>query len=242
MIVIPARLQSTRLAKKALVDIAGEPMVIRVAKIAKKIDKCVVATDSEEIIEVCGAYGIEAVMTDKNHKSGTDRVNEAAHILGLKDEEIVINLQGDEPLMEPKILASLEERIKLALQNGENIIAASCYKKITAQEATDPAKVKVVTDANGYAMYFSRSMLPYDRDGEGVEHFLHLGLYGFTKASLERFCTLPHFYLEDVEKLEQLRALGNGQKIAMIEVETRSFGIDTEADLLKVREVFNRGR
>jgi len=236
MIIIPARLNSTRLPKKALLEINGTPMVVLVAQKAKEVDDCVVATDSQEIIAICKKYSIEALMTDSNHKSGTDRVNEAAKILKLDKKEIVINLQGDEPFVETEILQKLENRVKSAVELNENIIAASCYKKIDFKEAKESSKVKVVVDRNGYALYFSRSLIPFDRDGFGVEHFLHLGIYGFSVESLDRFCTLPHFYLEDVEKLEQLRALGSSERIAMIEVETDSFGIDTAEDLERARK------
>lgn len=237
MIIIPSRLNSQRLPKKALADINGLPMVVRVAQNAMKVDDTVVATDALEIVEACKKHDIKAVMTSPLHKSGTDRVNEAAKKLGLKSDDIVINLQGDEPLLEVHILKALEDRIVEALSKNENIIAASCYKLIDFNEAQDSSKVKVVVDRNGYALYFSRSMIPFDRDGEGVQHLCHLGLYGFTASSLERFCSLPHFYLEDVEKLEQLRALGSREKIAMIEVKTDSFGIDTLEDLQKALRV-----
>lgn len=213
-------------------------MVVRVAKNASKIDDTIVATDSLEIVEVCEKYGIKAIMTSPLHKSGTDRVNEAAKRLGLKDDEIVINLQGDEPLLEAHILKALKDRVVDALNKNENIIAASCYKLIDFKEAQDSSKVKVVVDKNGYALYFSRSVIPFDRESNGIKHFCHIGVYGFTASSLERFCSLPHSYLEDVEKLEQLRALVSGEKIAMIEVKTNSFGIDTIEDLQRVREVF----
>ncbi len=232
MIIIPARLSSSRLPKKVLADINGTPMIIKCAQIAKKVDDVLIATDSKEVIEVCKKYGFNAVMTDKNHQSGSDRIKEAADIIGLKDDEIVINMQGDEPFLEPKILKAVKnELIKL----NRDFKMVSCYKEISELEAEDPNLVKVVIDKNSDAIYFSRSKIPYNRDNLPHSYKGHIGIYGFDKKSLDKFVNLKG-NLEHIEKLEQLRVIENGYKIKMIKVNTKSFGIDTKEDLQKARE------
>ncbi len=232
MIIIPARLSSSRLPKKVLADINGTPMIIKCAQIAKKVDDVLIATDSKEVIEVCKKYGFNAVMTDKNHQSGSDRIKEAADIIGLKDDEIVINMQGDEPFLEPEILKAVKnELIKL----NRDFKMVSCYKEISELEAEDPNLVKVVIDKNSDAIYFSRSKIPYNRDNLPHIYKGHIGIYGFDKKSLDKFVNLKG-NLEHIEKLEQLRVIENGYKIKMIKVKTKSFGIDTKEDLQKARE------
>ncbi len=238
MIIIPARLQSTRFPKKILVDIGGLPMVVRVARLAQSIDRAVVATDSLEVVDICKQYDIESVMTKDTHQSGTDRINEAAEILEAKEDEIIINLQGDEPFLESGIIERLKKRVEKTVERGENVTICSCYKRVDKEKAQDPNLVKVVIDSNEYAIYFSRSAIPYDRDRHDIDYFAHLGIYGFTRASLREFCALPQSYLENIEKLEQLRAISYGKKIAMIEVESESFGIDTKEDLERAVEKF----
>ncbi len=235
MIIIPARLQSTRLPKKILADINGIPMVIRTALQAKKIDEVVIATDSDEVIEVAKNYNIKAVLTDKNHKSGTDRIKEASDILGLKDDDLVINLQGDEPFIESEILQEVKERL-INIKN-RNFVMVSCYKYISELDAEDANLVKVVIDKNSDAVYFSRSKIPYNRDSSVHNYKGHIGIYGFNKKSLDMFCTMKAD-IEDIEKLEQLRVIFEGEKISMVEVETKSFGIDTIEDLNKAKEKF----
>lgn len=235
MIIIPARLQSTRLPKKILADINGIPMVIRTALQAKKIDEVVIATDSDEVIEVAKNYNIKAVLTDKNHKSGTDRIKEASDILGLKDDDLVINLQGDEPFIESEILQEVKERL-INIKN-RNFVMVSCYKYISELDAEDANLVKVVIDKNSDAVYFSRSKIPYNRDSSVHNYKGHIGIYGFNKKSLDMFCTMKA-NIEDIEKLEQLRVIFEGEKISMVEVETKSFGIDTIEDLNKAKEKF----
>ncbi len=232
MIIIPARLSSSRLPKKVLADINGTPMIIKCAQIAKKVDDVLIATDSKEVIEVCKKYGFNAVMTDKNHQSGSDRIKEAADIIGLKDDEIVINMQGDEPFLESEILKAVKnELIKL----NRDFKMVSCYKEISELEAEDPNLVKVVIDKNSDAIYFSRSKIPYNRDNLPHGYKGHIGIYGFDKKSLDKFVNLKG-NLEHIEKLEQLRVIENGYKIKMIKVNTKSFGIDTKEDLQKARE------
>jgi len=232
MIIIPARLSSSRLPNKVLADINGLPMIIRCAKIAKEVDDVVIATDSEEVIEVCKKYNFEAVMTDKNHKSGSDRIKEASDILRLNENEIIINMQGDEPFLEPEIL----QKVKETLNNlDRDFKMVSCYKIIDELSAEDPNLVKVIIDKNSDAIYFSRSKIPYNRDNAPHQYKGHLGIYGFDKKSLDRF-TKMQGHLEHIEKLEQLRVIENGEKIKMIEVKTKSFGIDTKEDLEKAIE------
>ena len=235
MIIIPARLKSTRFPKKVLADIGGAPMVVATANAVKSIDDVAVATDSIEVVNVCKSYNIKAVMTSSEHQSGTDRINEAAARLGLDDNEIIINIQADEPFIEAEVIEKLKKLIKTT-SNNDNIMIYSVYKTISKEDAKDPNIVKVVTDESGFAIYFSRSTIPYDRDGGFDGYKGHLGLYGFKRKMLEQFCNLPHAPLEHIEKLEQLRALSHGFKIAMTEVETESFGIDTPEDLKRATQ------
>lgn len=239
MIIIPARLNSSRFANKILVDIMGIPMVIRTAKQVSSLDDVVIATDSKEVVELSAKHKIKAVMTSKDHQSGTDRINEAASILGLNENEIVINVQADEPFIEPEVVQAVIDRVKKAKNNNEDIIMASCYKKITSELADDPNHVKVLVNSCGNATYFSRSKIPYHRDHYSESSYNgHLGIYGFTKKSLSDFCALPASLMEEIEKLEQLRAVNNERKIAMVEVESNSFGIDTEEDLRNALRIF----
>ncbi len=237
MIIIPARVASNRFPNKVLADINGLPMVVATAKRVEDIDEVVIATDSVEVVEVAKKYEIKAVMTSNIHKSGTDRINEAASIIGVDEDEIIVNVQADEPFIEPEVVESIYNRVKTALQKDESFMMVSCYKKIDPQFADDPNHVKVVVDHEGYAIYFSRSKIPFDRE-EHQEYLGHLGIYGFTKKTLEKFCTLGVSPLEDIEKLEQLRALYFGKRIPMVEVESRSFGIDTKEDLKRALEMF----
>jgi len=229
MIIIPARLSSSRLPNKVLADINGTPMIIRCANIAKEVDDVAIATDSNEVIEICEKYGFKAVLTDKNHQSGSDRIKEAADILGLKDNDLVINMQGDEPFLEPEILDAVKNELN-NLKNDFKMV--SCYKEINELEAEDPNLVKVVIDKDKNAIYFSRSKIPYNRDNQPHIYKGHIGIYGFNKKSLDIFVNLKG-NLEHIEKLEQLRVIENGYKIKMIEVNTKSFGIDTKEDLQK---------
>ncbi len=234
MIIIPARLASTRFPKKILADINGIPMVVATAKRVQSVDEVVIATDSEEVVLICKKHGFKAVMTSKDHNSGTDRINEACEKLDLDDDEIVINVQADEPFIETEVVKAVKECIK----NDKNALIASAYKTVDKTLVDDPNLVKVIVDKNGYAIYFSRSKIPYDRD-KCDEYFGHLGIYAFTCKSLKKFCKLPPSNLENIEKLEQLRAIENGEKIAMVRVESKSFGIDTKEDLQKALKLFN---
>lgn len=233
MIIIPARLASSRFPKKVLVEINGLPMVVATAKRVEKLDRVVVATDSEEVLKIVKSHGFECVMTDVSHKSGTDRINEAVNSLELDEEEIVVNVQADEPFIEPEVVQAVIDRLKDLKRDFKMV---SCYKRMDKWFATDPNHVKVITDINSDAIYFSRSKIPYDRE-EHHDYFGHLGIYGFDKRSLNNFCGLSPAPLEDIEKLEQLRAIYNGKKIAMVEVESKSFGIDSPEDLKRALEV-----
>ncbi len=241
MIIIPARLNSSRFENKILVDILGLPMVIRTAKQVSSLDKVVIATDSQEVIDLAKEHGFDAVMTSSEHQSGTDRINEAVNKLNLAEDEIVVNVQADEPFIEENVIKAVINRVEKVRENDEDIMITSCYKKISSELADDPNHVKVVLNETKNAIYFSRAKVPYHRDHyENSQYYGHLGIYGFTKKSLNKFCSLNPSTLENVEKLEQLRAIDNGHKIAMVEVESKSFGIDTQEDLENALKIFNK--
>ncbi|MBU1659245.1 3-deoxy-manno-octulosonate cytidylyltransferase [bacterium] len=237
MIIIPARLASTRFPQKVLADIGGLPMVVRTAKAVAHLDRVVVAADDELIISTCREYGIEAMLTSTTHKSGTDRINECANILKLPDDELIINVQADEPFIEPEVVESLLSKLKSLQKNNEPFIMGSCYNAINAESAQDPNLVKVVLDHDDNAIYFSRACIPYNRGGEAT-YFGHIGIYGFSKKSLKEFCNLSDAPIEDIEKLEQLRAIYHGKKITMVKVASTGFGIDTPEDLKRAIEIF----
>jgi len=230
MIIIPARIGSTRFPNKVLADIDGIPMVVRTAMAAAHVDSVTIATDAQEVVDVAAAHDIRAVLTSDKHESGTDRIYEAARLLGLKEDEIIINVQGDEPFIESEVIEAVY-RLTKANADNEKILMNSCYKTITGPEADDPNLVKVVTDTDGIALYFSRAKIPYPRDHNNDSYKGHLGIYGFTMRSLARFCALSPAPLEHIEKLEQLRTLYYGYDVAMVKVQTESFGIDTPEDL-----------
>ena len=232
MIIIPARMASNRFPNKILADINGLPMVIATAARVSELDRVVIATDSQEVIELANEYGYEAVMTGTHHQSGTDRINEASLGLDIDEDEVIVNVQADEPFIEPDVVKKVIECVK-----NSDCFMASCYKLIDKSFADDPNHVKVITDVNENAIYFSRSKIPYDRE-EHLDYYGHLGIYGFTKKSLKEFCELEAAPLENIEKLEQLRAIYHGKKIAMVRVESESFGIDTKEDLKRALEYF----
>lgn len=241
MIIIPARLNSSRFANKILVDILGLPMVIKTAKQVSNLDKVVIATDSQEVIDLAVKHGFDAVMTSSEHQSGTDRINEAVNILDLDDDEIIINVQGDEPFIEEDVIKAVINRVQKVKNNNEEVMITSCYKEISSELADDPNHVKVVLDEHQNAIYFSRAKVPYHRDHyEAATYSGHLGIYGFTKKSLNNFCKLDSSKLENIEKLEQLRAIDNGHTVAMVKVESKSFGIDTEEDLKNALRIFKK--
>jgi 3-deoxy-manno-octulosonate cytidylyltransferase (CMP-KDO synthetase) len=237
MIIIPARLASTRFPQKVIADIGGLPMVVRTAKAVAHLDRVVVAADDEKIIAICKEYGVEAMLTSTTHKSGTDRINECANILNLDDDEIIINVQADEPFIEAEVVQVLIQKLKQLQSKSEPFIMGSCYNAINADSAKDPNLVKVVLDSDNNAIYFSRSLIPYNRSGN-ANYFGHIGIYGFSKKSLKEFCSLDDAPIEDVEGLEQLRAIHHQKKITMLKVASTGFGIDTKEDLAKAIEIF----
>jgi len=232
MIIIPARIGSSRFPNKVLADIGGIPMVVRTAMAVQDIDTVCIATDSQEVIDIAKSHDINAIMTSDQHQSGTDRIYEAAQKLGLEENEIIINVQGDEPFIETDVVRAIYQLTRKN-KNNSRIMMNSCYKSISNPEADDPNIVKVVTDTDDIALYFSRAKIPYPRDHHFDNYKGHLGIYGFTMHSLRAFCDLPDSPLEHIEKLEQLRALYHGYQVAMVKVETESFGIDTPEDLDK---------
>ncbi|NPA60391.1 MAG: 3-deoxy-manno-octulosonate cytidylyltransferase [Epsilonproteobacteria bacterium] len=237
MIIIPARLASTRFPQKVLADIGGLPMVVRTAKRVEHLDRVVVAADDEKIIKICKEYGIDAMLTSTTHKSGTDRINECAKILKLSDDEIIVNVQADEPFIEPEVVDMLIKKLKTLQKEKEEFIMGSCYNAINAESAKDSNLVKVVLDDDNNAIYFSRSLIPYNRSGR-ANYFGHIGIYGFSKKSLREFCNLQDAPIEDIEGLEQLRAIYHQKKITMLKVSSTGFGIDTKEDLQRAIEIF----
>lgn len=236
MIIIPARLASTRFSNKILKEINGVPMFVATALRVSGVDDVAVAVDEPSVLGIAKAHGIKAVLTSKDHQSGTDRINEAAQILGLSESEIIINVQADEPFIEPENIAKFRVFCE---QNRQNAFMFSCYKKMDDEFADDKNLVKVVTDFEGYALYFSRSRIPFNRS-ECKSYKAHLGIYGYSVESLKEFCGLLPSSLENTEKLEQLRALENGKKIAMLEVESQSIGIDSEEDYQRALAKFGK--
>lgn len=212
-------------------------MVVRTAKQVMHLDDVCIATDSLEVVDVCKKYDIKAMMTSTTHKSGTDRINECATLLKLKEHELVVNLQADEPFIEPEVVEQMLNRLKELQKQKNDFVMASCYNAINSDTAEDPNLVKVILDDHQNAIYFSRSLIPYNRSGN-ANYFGHLGIYGFDKKSLQAFCTLDDAPLEDIEKLEQLRAIYHGKKISMVKVASTSFGIDTKEDLEKAKRIF----
>lgn len=236
--VIPARLASTRLPRKVLREIAGKPMlawVYEAAAGAGVFDRLIIATDSEEVAEVCRARGWEVRLTSAELTSGTDRVHAVAGELAREDAKIesaiFVNIQGDEPLLRREHFEALLGPFSQAEVNVSTVMTPC-----SAVDVSNPNAVKVVVDGRGRALYFSRAPIPWDRDGRGdVAYWKHLGLYAYRKAALDRFATQPASRLESAERLEQLRLLENGIDIYLEPVEFDTIGVDTEADL-KVAE------
>ena len=235
--VIPARLESTRLPRKPLRLICGQPMIAWVywrARQAQCLDALVVATDSEEIAAYCRENHIPVAMTSSAHRSGTDRVVE---VMGRDPADIYVNIQGDEPMV-------TAEHIELLLRPFREVAetrVSTLKVAISADQSQNPNNVKVVTDLKGRALYFSRAPIPYDRDDSGrVQHYKHLGLYAYAAEALRQFHALPPSELEQHEGLEQLRFLENGIPITVVETSQDTIGVDTEADLQEVEEYFHR--
>ena len=245
--VIPARAASTRLPGKPLLDIAGKPMVVRTAERAalSGARQVVVATDDTRIRDAVAAHGFQALMTRPDHPTGTDRLAEVAEHLGLDDEAVVVNVQGDEPLIEPALVDAVAQ---LLARSPEAAIATCAAPIGDAQALFNPNVVKVVCDARGEALYFSRAPIPWARDAladgrqrlaAGLPALQHIGLYAYRAGFLKRFPGLAIGTLEKFESLEQLRAMENGYRIAVMAVDSHpAAGVDTEADLERVRGIF----
>lgn len=242
IVLIPARLSSTRLPNKALADIHGKPMVVRVAERAalSKANRVVVATDHTEILSACRQHGVEAVLTATEHESGTHRLAEAAAILHLPAETCVVNVQGDEPLIEPELINAIASQ----LQQSNAPMATAAHALTDFADFMDPNCVKVVLDKNQNALYFSRAPIPWPRDvmrsGEEiipstVAVYRHIGLYGYRVEFLSQYINLAPSPLEYIESLEQLRVLWHGYNIAVqITQHAPAAGVDTAADLQRV--------
>ncbi|MGH9491320.1 MAG: 3-deoxy-manno-octulosonate cytidylyltransferase [Terriglobales bacterium] len=233
--VIPARLGSTRLARKALAAIGGKPMIQRVyegARACARLRALGVATDADEIATVCRAAGIPVWLTAAGHPSGTSRI---AEVLRAHPAAAVVNIQGDEPMVQPEMIAALLE----ALFAAPEIEIATLATPLAPEDGDDPSVVKVVCDARGRALYFSRAAIPYPRCGAPARR-KHLGYYAYSARALEAFLTWPAGPLEIAEQLEQLRFLENGWPIAVAETAYDTIGVDTAADLARVQAHFQR--
>ncbi len=228
IVIIPARYASTRLPGKPLLSETGKPLIqhcVESARRAKLVERVVVATDDQRVADVVAAFGGEAVMTGAECRTGTDRLAEAAGKLGLADDDIVVNVQGDEPDMPGECIDRL-----VKLLEGSPCPMATLATPLTADQAADPNKVKVTLRADGRAMYFSRAVIPFDRQHAGVEYLWHLGIYAYRVDFLKRYTTLDPTPAEQAEKLEQLRALESGFDIAVAVVDYDGQGIDTPED------------
>ncbi|MGA2551797.1 MAG: 3-deoxy-manno-octulosonate cytidylyltransferase [Burkholderiaceae bacterium] len=248
-VLIPARRKASRLPDKPLLDLGGRPMIVRVAERAalSGASRVLVAADDPEIVSVCQAHGVEALLTRSDHLSGTDRLSEAAELLGLEDDTIVVNLQGDEPLVPSALL----EQCAAALERAQDCsMATACHPISTPEELQNPNVVKVVLDKASRALYFSRAPIPHQRDDaaqpEGLPMALglrHIGLYAYRAGFLRLYPLLTPAPLEHAEKLEQLRALWHGYRIVVIETgDAPEAGVDTPADLARVRAYFESTR
>jgi 3-deoxy-manno-octulosonate cytidylyltransferase (CMP-KDO synthetase) len=246
-VLIPARLASTRLPNKPLADIAGVPMVVRVAQRVRSglpNARVVVAADHESILAACAAHGIQAVLTAQSHPSGSDRLAEACSILGLEDDDVVVNVQGDEPLIDPLLVESVAALLHV---NRSVSMGTAAHVIDSVDEFTNPNVVKVVTDAAGIALYFSRAPIAWWRDGfaQGIKSLpqpgplRHIGIYSYRASFLKLFPQLPVSPIEVTEALEQLRAMWHGYRIAVhLAQSAPGPGVDTPQDLERVRQHF----
>jgi 3-deoxy-manno-octulosonate cytidylyltransferase (CMP-KDO synthetase) len=233
--VIPARLASTRLPRKPLREICGKPMLQRVyeaARACRELKDVIVATDSEEIMDLCRLHGWKARMTSAECRSGTDRVYEVAQSVSA---DLYINVQGDEPLARPQHLDALLSAMRPGVEVG------TIYTHCSDADVANPNAVKVVVARDGRALYFSRATIPFDRDRRGeVRYWKHLGFYAYTPDALASFCGWPESELESAERLEQLRFLDHGTAIYAAETPFDTVGVDTEEDLRRVEEILRR--
>jgi len=247
VVVIPARYASTRLPAKALLDIAGKPMVVHVADRARDsgAQEVWIATDDERIVQAVQGHGHQVLMTDAGHASGTDRIAEVAARRGWQDSSIVVNVQGDEPRIAPQLIREVAQALE---GDREAAMSTACHALHRQQDLFDPNVVKVVLDAKQHALYFSRATIPWARDAfassrdvipEGLPVYRHIGIYGYRCAFLKRYATLAIPAIERFEALEQLRVLWHGSRIAVAITEhAPEAGVDTPADLEIVRRLF----
>lgn len=239
-VIIPARLASTRLPDKPLADIHGLPMIVRVAQRAtlSQASQVVVATDSESVRAACEAHGVRALMTRADHASGSDRLAEACEQLGLDGRQLVVNVQGDEPLIAPAMIDACAAELQA---RPDCVMSTVAHALEDASEFANPNVVKLVCDAGGTALYFSRAPIPFWRDGSGPKPgsaLRHVGLYAYHAGFLRRFPQLPVSPLEQIESLEQLRVLWHGERIAVHVSATKPGpGVDTPQDLERVRQL-----
>ncbi len=246
-VIIPARYASSRLPGKPLADVGGKTLLERVYDRARESGarSVTVATDDTRIADAARAFGAEVCMTASNHPSGTDRIGEAIRLLGLGPEEIVVNLQGDEPLMPPTLLRN----VAALLDRDRNaVMATACHPISDMETLRNPNTAKVVCDVNGYAMYFSRAPIPWPRERMGgdtsapIRAARHIGLYAYRSGFVARFCSWAPCPPEEDEKLEQLRVLWHGERIAVyVTEEAPPNGVDTPEDLARVRKHFEGG-
>ena len=245
-VLIPARLASTRLPDKPLADIAGVPMVVRVAQRAAQsaASQVVVATDNDRIQQACELHGVRCVMTRADHPTGSDRLAEACTILGLDGQDAVVNVQGDEPLIDPELINACAAQLD---QRPDCVVSTAAHPIEEDAHFTNPNVVKVVLDAQGRALYFSRAPIPWWRDAPTVGQpakdaghpLRHIGIYGYRAGFLRRFPQLAVSPLETVESLEQLRVLWHGERIAVhVTQQAPGAGVDTPEDLARVRALF----
>lgn len=245
-VLIPARLASTRLPDKPLADIAGLPMVVRVAQRAEQSGaaQVVVAADSPRVADACSRHGVRAVLTRADHPSGSDRLAEACELLGLEQDDVVVNVQGDEPLIDPGLIDAVAD---LLTQRPQASMSTAAHAIASVDEFRNPNVVKVVLQADGIAMYFSRAPIPWWRDGfaGGIQTLpdpaplRHVGIYGYRAGFLRAFPKMPQAPVETCEALEQMRALWHGHRIAVhVTGHAPGPGVDTPEDLERVRAVF----
>jgi 3-deoxy-manno-octulosonate cytidylyltransferase (CMP-KDO synthetase) len=237
---IPARAESTRFPGKPLADIHGKPMIIRVYERARNssfLSDVFVATDSVDISEAVEKFGGKAILTSREHPSGTDRIAEAAANLGLADSDLIVNIQGDQPLFEPSMI---QEVLEPLIEDPAIPMSTLIYKIIREEEITHPNAVKTVFDHSNFALYFSRSTIPFFRETSEAVYYKHHGIYAYRYDFLQRFVKLPQLTLEKAEHLEQLRAIEHGFRIKVVITEHDSIEVDTQEDLLRVCETYRK--
>lgn len=241
---IPARYGSSRLPGKPLKLINGQPMIQhvfeRISK-ARGIEAVYVATDDERIKTVVEEFGGQVVMTPPEAESGTDRIAQAAKEVGLSNDDLIVNVQGDQPLVNQGSIEAVIAPFKAADYDGSFEMSTLSFKIVNEAEITSPKDVKLVTDVNGFALYFSRATIPHGRDYWDHDSFKHLGVYAYTKRFVDTFNTLPMGRLEDIEKLEQLRALEFGHKIKVVESQWDSPEVDLPGDIEIMEALLNAG-